>query len=123
LPTDVQVVTKTCRQWGRHPARFDANSCAELVIEDLVMIMKRIDSDDHDSFEVGPDFFADTTTASSPVSYDSRTVGYMYRGVPQDRNAKRLRLDRGQSRLVIAAPKWLTMSVAVESISTELFFG
>lgn len=87
------------------------------------MIMKRIDSDDHDSFEVGSDFFVGHAAVSSPVSFDSRTVGYMYRGVPQDRNARRLRLDRGQSRPVIAAPKWLTMSVATELTSTELFFG
>lgn len=87
------------------------------------MIMKRIDSDDLDSVEAGPDFFAGVNSASSIVAYDSRSVGYMYRGVPQDRTAKRLRLDGGKSPASIAAPKWLTMTVVAESISSELFFG
>lgn len=87
------------------------------------MIMKRIDSDDRDDFEDAPDFFANWNGASSIEPFDSRSVGYMYRGVPQDRNAKQLRLDRGQARSIVAGPKWLTMSIATASISTELFFG
>ncbi len=51
------------------------------------MIMKRIDSDDRDDFEAVPDFFASWNAESSIEPFDSRSVGYMYRGVPQDRNA------------------------------------
>jgi hypothetical protein len=87
------------------------------------MIMQRIDSDDADRFEVGPDFFEGSDSLSSFVAFDSRTVGYMYRGVPQDRNAKRLRLDRKQPYGHIAAPKWLSSTFASETVSTELFFG
>ncbi len=87
------------------------------------MIMKRIDSDDRDDFEAVPDFFASWNAESSIERFDSRSVGYMYRGVPQDRNSKHLRLDRGQARSSVAGPKWMTMSIATASISTELFFG
>lgn len=87
------------------------------------MIMKRIDSDEGDEFAAGLDFSPGVNAASPIDGLNSHCVGYLYRGVPQDRSIKDLRLDRTASCSSVAVPKWMTMCLVAESIPTELFFG